>query len=142
LNINSIKKKQQQTNKTHLPALSQTTNNFKMQFKTLFAASLLSGFSAAAPAASEDANNCGKPFQLMALRSGSKVHFAPFSAAHAGLLLNLPDGAQGADCGPGGSDPNNRATFRINNEGELLLNSVGLIQQRFYTDRSGMGEFT
>ncbi|KAK2471194.1 hypothetical protein H9L39_17557, partial [Fusarium oxysporum f. sp. albedinis] len=77
---------------------------------------------------------------LMALRSGSKVHFAPFSAAHAGLLLNLPDGAQGADCGPGGGYPNNRATFRINDEGELLLNSVGLIQQRFYTDRSGMGQ--
>lgn len=72
-------------------------------------------------------------FELMALRSASPIHFAPFSAAHSTLFLNLPH--QNASCE--GENPN-RATFYIKHGGLFLYSKDGETQEIF-VDRSGMG---
>ncbi|KAF5667665.1 hypothetical protein FDENT_12060 [Fusarium denticulatum] len=113
-----------------------------MQFKTLFAASLL-GLAAAAPAqecktgpAKPSSSPTPKTFGLVALRSASPIHFATFSAAQNGFLLNLPKDKQNATCSGKSSGS---AVFRLS-EGELYLYNTGKKQQRVYTDRSGMGQ--
>ncbi|KAF5645165.1 hypothetical protein F52700_2365 [Fusarium sp. NRRL 52700] len=114
-----------------------------MQFKTLFAASLL-GLAAAAPAEEctrtsppkTDNSPAPKAFGLVALRSASPIHFTHFSASENGFLLGYPADKQNATCS-GKSD--GTAIFRLS-EGELYLYSTGKTQQRVYTDRSGMGQ--
>lgn len=73
-------------------------------------------------------------FGLVALRSGSPVHFASFSAANDGILLNLP--SQNASCS---INATNDATFRLS-DGALYLFTPTRITQQLYTDRSGMGQ--
>ncbi|KAF4446879.1 hypothetical protein F53441_9510 [Fusarium austroafricanum] len=114
-----------------------------MQFKTLFAASLL-GFAAAAPEGTKTSppktedSPVPKTFGLVSLRSGSDIHFQHFSAAQGGFSLGLSAKKQNATCqGPG--KPSGNAVFRLS-EGELFLYSTGKKQQRAYTDRSGMGQ--
>ncbi|KAF5252671.1 hypothetical protein FANTH_2361 [Fusarium anthophilum] len=117
-----------------------------MQFKTLFAASLL-GLAAAAPAEECSSSTKTSPpksgnspapktFGLVALRSASPIHFTHFSASENGFLLGLPADKQNATCS-GKSDGS--AVFRLS-EGELYLYNTGKKQQRAYTDRSGMGQ--
>ncbi|VTT56011.1 unnamed protein product [Fusarium fujikuroi] len=77
-----------------------------------------------------------KTFGLVALRSGSPIHFTHFSASENGFLLGLPADKQNATCS-GKSDGS--AVFRLS-EGELYLYNTGKKQQRAYTDRSGMGQ--
>lgn len=77
----------------------------------------------------------GQPFNLVALRSGSAVQFASFSAAKDGLLLDLP--AQNATCSS--SPAPNYATFYLS-EGALYLQTPSGVTQELYTDRSGMGQ--
>jgi hypothetical protein len=116
-----------------------------MQFKTLFTASLLSGAAFAAPSkptctseAKTESSPVPKTFGLVALRSGSPIHFASFSATESGFDLKLPKGEQGAKC-VGGKDQGT-ATFRISKAHELVLYNTGKEQQIAYTDRSGMGK--
>ncbi|KAL4724420.1 hypothetical protein ACLX1H_009034 [Fusarium chlamydosporum] len=117
-----------------------------MQFKTLFTASLLSGLAVAAPSpkatctseAKTESSPVPKTFGLVALRSGSPIHFSSFSASQSGFDLLLPKDKQGAKC-VGGKDQGT-ATFRLSKEGELFLYSTGKEQQIAYTDRSGMGQ--
>ncbi|PNP60841.1 hypothetical protein FNYG_14461 [Fusarium nygamai] len=95
-----------------------------MQFKTLFAASLL-GLAAAAPA--EECTKTAPPktgnspvpktFGLVALRSASPIHFTHFSATQSGFLLGLPKDKQNATCS-GKSDGS--AVFRLS-EGQGVL---------------------
>lgn len=73
-------------------------------------------------------------FQLMALRSGSEIHFAPFSAAKNSVFLDLP--SQNATCADG---PEDRATFFLRNGG-LYLYGDPATEQQLYADRSGMGQ--
>lgn len=121
-------------------------NTIKMQFKTLFTASLLSGLAVAAPSpkatctseAKTESSPVPKTFGLVALRSGSPIHFSSFSASQSGFDLLLPKDKQGAKC-VGGKDQGT-ATFRLSKEGELFLYSTGKEQQIAYTDRSGMGK--
>ncbi|POR32154.1 Uncharacterized protein TPAR_07645 [Tolypocladium paradoxum] len=75
-----------------------------------------------------------KTFDLMALRSASPIHFAPFSAANSSIFLNLKD--QGAKCE---GDNHNRATFYLE-DGGLFLYSKGGKRQQMFVDRSGMGQ--
>ncbi|KAM0186366.1 hypothetical protein ACHAPI_011719 [Fusarium lateritium] len=106
-----------------------------MQFKTLFTASLLSGLSFAAPA--EKASSCDeKVFGVIALRSASPIHFSSFSASLGGIQLGLPEDKQKATCK---GNVHGVANFRLK-DGELYLYSTGKKQQKFYTDRSGMGQ--
>jgi hypothetical protein len=74
-------------------------------------------------------------FQLMALRSGSEIHFAPFSAAKNSVFLDLP--SQNATCADG---PEDRATFFLR-DGGLYLYGDPATKQQLYADRSGMGTF-
>jgi hypothetical protein len=107
-----------------------------MQFKTLFTASLLSGLTFAAP--SEKASSCDeKVFDLVALRSGSDIHFTKFSASLGGFELGLPEDKQKATCK---GNVHGVANFRLK-DGELYLYSTDKKQQKVYTDRSGMGKF-
>ncbi|KAF4334237.1 cell wall [Fusarium beomiforme] len=113
-----------------------------MQFKTLFTASLLSALAVAAPEGTKTGpaksgnSPVPKTFGLVALRSGSPIHFTHFSASDSGFLLGLPKDKQNATCA-GKSDGS--AVFRLS-EGELFLYNTGKEQQRAYTDRSGMGQ--
>ncbi|KAK7745775.1 hypothetical protein SLS53_002492 [Cytospora paraplurivora] len=76
-----------------------------------------------------------QPFGLVAIRSGSDIQYAPFSAALNGLLLDLP--AQNATCSS--TPAPNYATFYLS-EGALYLQTPSNITQELYTDRSGMGQ--
>ncbi|PHH88307.1 hypothetical protein CDD83_7708 [Cordyceps sp. RAO-2017] len=76
-----------------------------------------------------------KPFQLMALRSASDIHFGQISAAQSNIFVNRRL-KQGAVCK--GEDPN-RATFYLQN-GELFLYTNSGLVQKVFVDRSGMGQ--
>ncbi|KUI63317.1 hypothetical protein VM1G_11039 [Cytospora mali] len=75
-----------------------------------------------------------EPFGLMALRSGSAIHFSSFSASQNGIQIGLD--SQGASCD---STDSNDATFYLSN-GALYLLTPSNITQELYTDRSGMGQ--
>ncbi|KAJ2903875.1 hypothetical protein MKZ38_009258 [Zalerion maritima] len=77
----------------------------------------------------------GTTFSLMALRSGSEVHFQTFSAAKGSFFLALP--SSNATC-TDGSEPDS-ATFTLSEDGELLLYGEEP-QQKAFADRSGMGQ--
>jgi hypothetical protein len=74
-------------------------------------------------------------FNLLTIRSGSPIQNGAVSAAHRGLLVNLPAGAQNADC----YKPTNTATFFLA-EGELILYTEENPPQTVFVDRSGMGK--
>ncbi|KAF9770777.1 hypothetical protein IL306_011613 [Fusarium sp. DS 682] len=113
-----------------------------MQFKTLFTASLLSAVAVAAPEGTKtgpprtEDSPVPKAFGLVALRSGSPIHYKHFSASESGFDLGLPKDKQNATCW---SKSDGAAIFRLT-EGELFLYNTGKEQQRAYTDRSGMGQ--
>lgn len=92
------------------------------------------GLSAATPVARQSTIADGTPFGLMALRSGSEIHFAPVDAARSSLFLDLP--AQNASCDNGAADS---ATFYLQ-DGGLYLYAQSATPQQLYTDRSGMGQ--
>lgn len=107
----------------------------------ILAASTLVAAAAAAPALHTRQDNTtttdipdGTPFGLLSLRSGSDVHFAPFSAANGGLSL-YPAPSQGATC----ETESNSATFYLS-DGALVLYTPANITQTLYVDRSGMGQ--
>ncbi|PNY23137.1 Uncharacterized protein TCAP_06918 [Tolypocladium capitatum] len=98
-----------------------------MKFSAAIATLAAAGSALAAPSEPET-------FDLMALRSASPIHFAPFSAAKSNILLNLKH--QNATCE---GDNYNRATFYLKDSG-LFLYSKGVKHQRIFVDRSGMGQ--
>ncbi|RSL97574.1 hypothetical protein CDV31_012987 [Fusarium ambrosium] len=102
-----------------------------MQFKTLLALPVLA---AAAPAADAAAETPG-PFQVLALRSASDIHFATVNAAKSSLFLKLPNSNATCD-----SESNGSATFSLTEAGELYLYSTDNPPQQVYADRSGMGQ--
>lgn len=107
-----------------------------MKFQILSAASIVAS-AAAAPSLVARQNGTipdGTPFNLVSIRSGSNLQYASFSAVRGGLALNAPE--EGADCVDG---EQNYATFSLS-QGELLLYTPGDVQQKLYTDRSGMGQ--
>ncbi|KAJ4317221.1 hypothetical protein N0V84_007440 [Fusarium piperis] len=104
-----------------------------MQFKTLLALPVLSGLAAAAPAA--DAAKAPGPFQVLALRSGSDIHFATVNAAKSSLFLKLPNSSAACD-----SNSDSSATFSLTKDGELYLYSTDNPPQQVFVDRSGMGQ--
>lgn len=73
-------------------------------------------------------------FQLMALRSGSDIHFAGFNAAKNSIFLDLP--SQNASCTCESED---KATFYLR-DGGLYLYGDDDTPQQLYADRSGMGK--
>ena len=73
-------------------------------------------------------------FGLMALRSASDVHFAPFSAARRSVFLRLPQ--QNATCESGSTED---ATFYLQ-DGKLFLYTDPAKPQELFADRSGMGK--
>ncbi|CZS96683.1 hypothetical protein WAI453_010105 [Rhynchosporium graminicola] len=104
-----------------------------MQFSTITALTALAGLAASAPTPQVDDP---KYFSLLAIRSGSPIQLALFSAAKSHLYANLP--LQNATCN--GEGPNtNYATFTINN-GTLGLYTASSYPQEFYVDRSWMGQ--
>ncbi|MBE3047664.1 hypothetical protein IMZ48_35155 [Candidatus Bathyarchaeota archaeon] len=96
-----------------------------MQFRALIPA--LAGLAAAAPVKD------GAAFNLMALRSGSNVHYAGFNAALSSILLNLPQPNATCDAETDGA-----ATFYLK-DGEMFLYAASATPQQLYVDRSGMG---
>lgn len=74
-----------------------------------------------------------QPFDVMALRSASPIHFASLSASQGSLFLNLPQ--QGATC----NGSNNRATFYLQGSDLFLYSESGNAQQQIFVDRSGLG---
>ncbi|KAF1844050.1 uncharacterized protein K460DRAFT_317168 [Cucurbitaria berberidis CBS 394.84] len=74
----------------------------------------------------------GGVFRIMAIRSGSDIHYSSIQAANGALYINTP--SQNASC----SQPVNYASFRLAS-GELYLNARSPPQQ-LYVDRSAMGQ--
>lgn len=107
-----------------------------MKFQVLTSAAMVAS-AAAAPSLVARQNGTipdGTPFNLVSIRSGSDLQYASFSAVQGGLALSVED--QGADCLKG---EQNYATFSLS-QGELLLYTPGTVEQKLYTDRSGMGQ--
>ncbi|KAI1658571.1 cell wall protein PhiA [Daldinia decipiens] len=107
-----------------------------MFFKNLaLAAPLFAGASTALPQAAPGAKlSPDAKFSLMALRSGSEVHFASFEAAKGSVFVKLP--SQNASCDAGAAD---HATFYLQ-DGGLYLYAASATPQQLYADRSGMGQ--
>ncbi|KAK7702570.1 hypothetical protein SLS64_009533 [Diaporthe eres] len=107
-----------------------------MKFQVLSAAAIVASASAAPSLVARQNGTIpdGTPFNLVSIRSGSNLQYASFSAVQGGLALNAPE--QGADCLKG---EQNYATFSLS-QGELLLYTPGTVEQKLYTDRSGMGQ--
>lgn len=76
-----------------------------------------------------------KPFNIMALRSASPIHFASTSAALSKLYLNYNE--QNASCADG-SDNHGVATFYIRGDELFLFGSEA--EQKVFVDRSGIGK--
>lgn len=107
-----------------------------MKFQVLTSAAMVAS-AAAAPSLVVRQNGTipdGTPFNLVSVRSGSDLQYASFSAVQGGLALNVEE--QGADCLNG---EQNYATFSLS-QGELLLYTPDTVEQKLYTDRSGMGQ--
>lgn len=105
-----------------------------MKFLTIAS---LAASAAAAPALQIRQTNStiadNTPFALLAIRSGSELQYASFSATQGSLVLNL--GTQDAVCATDATS----ATFYLSN-GALYLYTPANITQELYTDRSGMGQ--
>lgn len=117
-----------------------------MQFLTLAASALSLLAPITASAAAVAPRQAPKPeplgpnerFELVALRSGSPVHFTWVQAANSRLYLKLP--AQNASCDAGQDD--NRAKFYVNSQDRgLYLASRNPPPQQIWTIRSWMGMF-
>lgn len=106
-----------------------------MQSKLLTLAALL-GLTTAAPSLHRRNTTItpGDAFGLIALRSGSAVHFQPFQAYQGSILAGTA--AQNATC----DTASNTATFTLNDAGELGLYSTDAPFQTTYVDASGMGQ--
>ncbi|KAF4977436.1 hypothetical protein FDECE_18356 [Fusarium decemcellulare] len=97
---------------------------------------LLASLSGLAAAATNDTKIVSKPsFEILALRSGSDIHFSKAAAAESSIFLGLSD--QGASCDEGKKQ--DAATFYLKN-GELFLYKTDNPPQQVYADRSGMGQ--
>jgi len=77
----------------------------------------------------------GSPFNLMALRSASDVHFAPFNAALSSIFLHLPE--QNATCD---AESDGTATFYLEDGSLFLYGDDDDARQQLFADRSGMGK--
>lgn len=75
----------------------------------------------------------GEQFGLTAIRSGTDVHLSSFQAADGRIFAGLT--TQNASC----DTPTNTATFWLNDEGSLYLNTDAPYQQ-LWVDASGMGQ--
>ncbi|CAN8105521.1 unnamed protein product [Discula destructiva] len=115
-----------------------------MQFN-LIALAAVFGIASAAPAVRRscggtDGSNststiaAGDKFGLMALRSGSEVHFLPFQAYNSSISAGSVD--MGATCDTDSSS----AYFTLNAAGELDLYSTDAPWQTAFVDASGMGQ--
>ena len=76
----------------------------------------------------------GTAFNIMALRSGSPIHFNEFNAALSSIMMKLPQ--PNATCD---AESDRFATFYIN-EGGLYLYAESATPQQLFVDRSGMGK--
>ncbi|KAL3419059.1 cell wall protein [Phlyctema vagabunda] len=107
-----------------------------MQFTAATILATLTALAAAAPAPTPQLPVAEDPayFGLIAIRSGSGVQNAGFSAANSSIFAALPN--QGASCDVQGQ---NFATFYL--EGTALyLYAASATPQQLYVDRSGMGQ--
>ncbi|KAH8724541.1 hypothetical protein GQ44DRAFT_617694 [Phaeosphaeriaceae sp. PMI808] len=104
----------------------------KYSTATILAAS--AALVSASPIAQTDAPSTPTVFRLMALRSGSEIHFRSVQALESRYVIGAP--AQGASCGP---EPKEWASFGLTPEGDLYLYSPNPPLQA-YVDRSGMGQ--
>lgn len=75
-------------------------------------------------------------FQVMAMRSGSPIHFHSISASNGSLFLREPN--HGAVCEVEDRDRTSYATFRIENS-ILHLHTGKGVKQVIYVDRSAVG---
>lgn len=102
---------------------------------------VISLFAAAAAAApTTDGASCAAPprrFGIMSLRSASPIHFGQISASETKMALGLPESELNAQCTDGVARRD--ATFYIK-DGELFLYTPKDTVQKFFTDRSGMGQ--
>ncbi|KAK3990686.1 hypothetical protein QBC44DRAFT_238479 [Cladorrhinum sp. PSN332] len=102
---------------------------------------LLSLFAAGAvTAAPTNGSACAVParkFGIMSLRSASPIHFGQVSAYRNNIVLSLPENELEAQCANGVARRD--ATFYIK-DGELFLFTPKDTVQKFFTDRSGMGQ--
>ncbi|TPX06817.1 uncharacterized protein E0L32_002313 [Thyridium curvatum] len=98
---------------------------------TTFIASVLAGSASAAvvrqaqpPPPPAD----GTPFNLIALRSASDIHFTHFGATHSGIFLGLKEQAASCDKGPA-----TEATFYLE-DGNMFLYAASATPQQLYVD--------
>ncbi|PSR80087.1 cell wall protein PhiA [Coniella lustricola] len=106
-----------------------------MQFNiaTIFA---LAGAASAAPQIqSRQTITTDDVFGLVALRSGSPVHFQSLQAQQSSFLSGLP--SQNASCDVAGE---NFASFTLSSDGALSLYSTSAPYQEAFVDASGMGQ--
>ncbi|KAL2015575.1 hypothetical protein VTK56DRAFT_5208 [Thermocarpiscus australiensis] len=108
-----------------------------MQLTTVLLALFAAAASAAPTGGSSPTPGSERKFGIMALRSGSPIHFAPVSAAQNKLGLLFPDNKLDAQCSDGKARAD--AIFYIR-DGELYLYVNEGQAQQIYVDRSGMGQ--
>jgi hypothetical protein len=104
-----------------------------MKFTTAAIAASAAALVSAAPVDPVPEIKTGDVFRIMSLRSASPIHFGEMQAANSSFLINAPK--QGAGC----SEDVNYASFRLTDDGELILNTENPPQVAF-VDRSGMGQ--
>ncbi|KAL2069541.1 hypothetical protein VTL71DRAFT_14220 [Oculimacula yallundae] len=109
-----------------------------MQYSTLTALTTFASLVSSSPTPQLPVAENPAHFSLLAIRSGSPIHYATFSAANSSMIANLPLGTQNAVCKTTDTAPNT-ATFHLNN-GALELYGGSAIPQTFYVDRSWMGQ--
>jgi hypothetical protein len=139
---NTIITTHSQSNHIHYILILKTSlqklNNqpLKMKFTTATALTSTLALAAAAPTASNSTTPLATDkFRLMAIRSGSEIHYANIQAVKGGLRLNYPK--QPANC----PDPDvNWATFSLSQDTGALSLFEGNPGHTAYVDRSGMGQ--
>ncbi|KAF4304032.1 hypothetical protein GTA08_BOTSDO07541 [Botryosphaeria dothidea] len=109
-----------------------------MQFKTLIVGAAIAATAAAAPTAASN-----KPFNLIAIQSGSVIHNLPISAEGGSLWVDHKTNAS-CSSGPAATDPTAASTtFFVTPESQGFFLYGKLpnenAKQQFFTDRSGMG---
>ncbi|KAM0433313.1 hypothetical protein ACHAPT_004189 [Fusarium lateritium] len=101
-----------------------------MQIKTILLTPLLAaGIVSAAPQQSPTT-----PFEVLALRNGSPIHFSGLQASQG--FFSLKKAKQGASCDAGPAD--NHAIFELIGDNLFLYDKPR--RQQLFTDRSGMGQ--